>query len=160
MLQSTGSQRTGRDWATEQHGQIFVMILRDKGHQIIYRKNNHNSKKHCVCVSPSVVSEALRPHGLQPAGLLCPWDSPGRNTGVGSHSLLQRIFPTQGSNPHLLHCRQILYRLSHQGSPLKTAPAVIFVSVFLDQYLGSGRHKMSRDRVPGRQRMQVLTQVR
>ena len=39
------------------------------------------------------------------------------NTGVGRHSLLQEIFPTQGSNPHLLHCRQILYHLSHQGSP-------------------------------------------
>ena len=43
-------------------------------------------------------------------------DSPGQNTEVGSHSLLQAIFPTQGSNPGLLHCRQILYQLSHQGS--------------------------------------------
>ena len=46
-----------------------------------------------------------------------PWNSPGKNTGVGSHSLLQGIFPTQGLNPGLLHCRQILYQLSHQGSP-------------------------------------------
>ena len=45
-----------------------------------------------------------------------PWDSPGQNTGVGSCSLLQGIFPTQGSNPGLQHCRQILYQLSHQGS--------------------------------------------
>ena len=52
------------------------------------------------------------------ARLLCPWDSPGRNTEVGGHSLLQRIFPTQGSNPDLLYCRQIVYHLSHQGSPL------------------------------------------
>ena len=44
-------------------------------------------------------------------------DSPGTNTGMGSLSLLQGIFPTQGSNPGLLHCRQILYHLSHQGSP-------------------------------------------
>ena len=44
----------------------------------------------------------LRPHGLQPARLLCPWDSPGKNTGVGCHALLQRIFLTQGSNPRLL----------------------------------------------------------
>ena len=43
---------------------------------------------------------------------LCPQDSPGKNTGVGSPSLLQGIFPTQGSNPGLLHCRQILYQLS------------------------------------------------
>ena len=44
---------------------------------------------------------------------LCPWNSPGKNTGVGSHFPLQRIFPTQGSNSGLLHCRQILYHLSH-----------------------------------------------
>ena len=49
--------------------------------------------------------------------LLCPWDFQGNNTGVGCHFLLQGIFPTQGSNPGLSHCRQTLYRLSHQGSP-------------------------------------------
>ena len=54
----------------------------------------------------------LRPHGL-PARLLCPWDSPGKNPGVGCHSLLQGIFPTQELNPGLLHCRQILYQLSY-----------------------------------------------
>ena len=58
---------------------------------------------------------------MQPTRLLCPWDSPGKNTGVGCHALLQGIFPTQGSNPGLLHCRRILYRLSHQGSPLSLA---------------------------------------
>ena len=46
-------------------------------------------------------------------------DSPGKNTGVGCHALFQGIFPTQGSNPGILHCRWILYCLSHQGSPLK-----------------------------------------
>ena len=45
-------------------------------------------------------------------------DSPGKNTGVGYHSLLQRIFPTRELNPGLLHCRRTLYGLSHQGSPL------------------------------------------
>ena len=58
--------------------------------------------------SCSVVSDSLRPHGL--------YNSPGQNTGVGSLSLLQGIFPTQRSNPGLPHCRQILYQLSHQGS--------------------------------------------
>ena len=57
------------------------------------------------------------PWGLQPARLLCPWDSPGKNTGVGSQFFLQGIFLTQGSNPNLPHCRQILYQLRHQGSP-------------------------------------------
>ena len=55
---------------------------------------------------------------LQPCGLYSPWNSPGQNTGVGSLSLLQRIFPTQGSNPGLPHCRQILYQLSDKGSPM------------------------------------------
>ena len=67
--------------------------------------------------SRSVMSDSFRPHGLQPARLLCPWSSPGQNTGVGSFSLLQGIFPTQGWSSGLRHCRQILYCLSHQGSP-------------------------------------------
>ena len=62
--------------------------------------------------SHSVMSDSLRPHGLY-----SPWNSPGQNTGVGSLSLLQGIFPTQGSNPGLPHYRWILYQLSHQGSP-------------------------------------------
>ena len=51
-----------------------------------------------------------------PGSLESPWDSPGKNTGVGGHSLLQGIFPIQTANPGLLHCRRILDRLSHQGS--------------------------------------------
>ena len=62
--------------------------------------------------SCSVMSDSLWPHGLY-----SPWNSPGQNTGLGSLSFLQRLFPTQGWNPGLPHCRQILYQLSHQGSP-------------------------------------------
>ena len=77
------------------------------------------SRRHCPKLSfqtnnnesHSVISDSLQPHS--------PWDSPGKNTGVGSLSLLQGIFPTQGSNPGLPHCRQILYQLSHRGSPDK-----------------------------------------
>ena len=54
------------------------------------------------------MSDSLRPHGLY---------SLGQNTGVGNLSLLQGIFPTQGSNPGLHHCRRVLYQLSHKGSP-------------------------------------------
>ena len=54
---------------------------------------------------------------MDPTRLLCPWDFPGKNTGMGCHFLLQEIFPTEGLNPGLLHCRQTLYHLSHQGSP-------------------------------------------
>ena len=53
--------------------------------------------------SCSVVSDSLQPYGLQSPRLLCPWDSPGNDTGVGCHFLLQGIFPTQGLNLHLLH---------------------------------------------------------
>ena len=56
-----------------------------------------------------VVSDFLRPHGLYPTRLLCPWDSPGKNTGVGCHFLLQSIFPSRGSNLRLLLLRWVLY---------------------------------------------------
>ena len=62
------------------------------------------------------MSDSVQPHSLGPTRLLHPWDSPGESTGVGCHFLLQGIFPTQGSNPSLLHCRQTLYPLNHQGS--------------------------------------------
>ena len=68
----------------------------------------HPSRALSESVSCSVVSDSLRPRGLQPTRLLCPWDSPGKNTGVGCHSLLQGILQTQGSNQGLLHFRQIL----------------------------------------------------
>ena len=64
--------------------------------------------------------DSLRRYGLQPTRPLCPWNSPGKNTIVGCHALLQGILLTQGSNLGLLHCRQILYRLRHQGSPRVT----------------------------------------
>ena len=57
------------------------------------------------------------PHGCSPPGSSVYGDSPGKSTGVGCQALLQEIFPTQRSNPGPLHCRQILYCLSHQGSP-------------------------------------------
>ena len=71
------------------------------------------------CVSHPIVSNSLQPHGLYSTRILCPWNFPGKNTGVGCRFLLQGIFPTQGSNLGLLHCRQILYCLSHHRSPMK-----------------------------------------
>ena len=64
------------------------------------------------------MSDSLQPQGLQTASLLCPWNSPGKNVEVGSHFLLQETFPPQGLNLDLLYCRQILYHLSHQESPI------------------------------------------
>ena len=97
---------------------------------LYYRKSSLDSGRlwntpvvyiHCEISSHvlnrSVMSNFLQPHGLLPARFPCPWNSPGKNPGVGSRSLLQRIFPTQGSNLGLLHRKQILYCLSHQGSP-------------------------------------------
>ena len=83
----------------------------------------------CKCVlSHSVTSSSLWPHGLQPTRLLCPWDSPAKNTGVGCHALVPGISTTQESNPGLPHCRWILYCLSHQESP-ENASAVLGRSV-------------------------------
>ena len=94
------------------------------------------------------MSDSFRPPELQPTRLLCPWNSQGMNTGVGCHSLLQGIFPIQGSNPGLPHCRQILYQLSHQGSPkenpiLHLSPHQNFLRSFISflslilEYLGT-----------------------
>ena len=70
----------------------------------------------CVCGNSSVVSDSLGPQWTVAPRLLCPWNSLSENTGVGCYALLQGIFPTQGSNPGILHYRQILYHLSHRGS--------------------------------------------
>ena len=64
----------------------------------------------------SVVTDILQPRRLWPTRLLCPWNSQGKSTGMGCHFLLQGIFPTQALSPGLLHCRQMLYLLSHQIS--------------------------------------------
>ena len=73
----------------------------------VYRVDN------CV-LSPSVMSDSLQHHGLQPARLIYPWKASGKNSGVGSYFLLQGIFWTKGSNPGLLPHRQVLYHLSYQ----------------------------------------------
>ena len=65
-----------------------------------------------VVVKVAQSCPTLRPHGLY-----SPWNSPGQNAGVGSLSLLHGIFASQESNPGLPHCRLILYKLSHKGSP-------------------------------------------
>ena len=72
---------------------------------------------HSESESHSVVSDSLWSDGLY-----SPWYSPGQNIGVGSLSFLQGIFPTQGSNPGLPHCRRILYQLSYKWSPLPAIP--------------------------------------
>ena len=78
------------------------------------------SRIHPCCLGTESFLILLWPHGLWPNRLLCPWDFPGKNTGVGCHFLLQGIFLTQGSNLHLLHllCWQAdSLPLTHQRSP-------------------------------------------
>ena len=80
-----------------------------------------NIEKTKYVLSCSVVSDSSQPHGLYPARLLCPWNFPGKNTGVGCHLLprgssLPKIFQTQGSNPRLLHEQENSLPLSHLGS--------------------------------------------
>ena len=88
---------------------IILSEVSQKNHTIPYSTVSLTVKE---SESHSLASDSLRPHRLD-----SPWNSPGQNTGVGSLSLLQGIFPTQGLNPSLPHCRQILYQLSYKGSP-------------------------------------------
>ena len=83
----------------------------------------------CESESHSVVSDSLRPHGLYSS-----WNPSGQNTGVGRLSLLQGIFPTQGLNPGLPHCRQILYQLSHKGSVPSVGISKYWASIVAQQY--------------------------
>ena len=94
-----------------------------------YTLRNFQPKKDVLYVHMYVCSKSLqlyvtlRPQELEPAKLLCPWDSSGSNTGVGCHALLQGIFPTQGSNLSLLcllNWQVVLYHWCHLGSPVNT----------------------------------------
>ena len=80
----------------------------NEGNSVICN-NLDKPRGHCCCLWSLSCVRYFWPHDLQSARLLGPWDSPGKNTGVGCHFLLQGIFPTQGLNPSLRHCRWILY---------------------------------------------------
>ena len=81
-----------------------------------------------VCLLSGIVVSNLWPHGLQPTRLLCPWDSPGKNTGVGCHFLLQRIFPIEGSNPSLLHWKVDSFTM---GPPRKPPDFCVYVCLLV-----------------------------
>ena len=90
-------------------GKCLKWLIKSKHKTKVIITGLHQKK--CVLCLVAQLCPTLWGHKL-----LCPWDSPGTNTRVVCHVLLQGIFPTQGSNPGLLHCRKILYQLSHQGS--------------------------------------------
>ena len=115
------------EWLTS----IWLLSSREKKHVYVYMYL-------CVCVCIHIdifllyVSSEVKVTQscltlCDPHGLYSPWNSPGQNTGVGSLSLLQGIFPTQGSNPGLLHCKWILYQLSHHGSMYRCIEIDIFL---------------------------------
>ena len=94
-------------------------------HNIDYNSLSYTINPHCLpvfhivvccCLVAKSCSTLLRPHGLFPPRLLCPWDFPGKNTGMGCYFLLQGIFPPQKLNQRLPHCRWILYQLSRKES--------------------------------------------
>ena len=87
----------------------LLKLIKEEFRRVTYLKSQY-----IVSISCSVVSNSLQHHGLWPSSLLHPWNSPGKNTGVDCHSLLQRNFPTQGSNPGVLPRRQIHYHLSYR----------------------------------------------
>ena len=70
-----------------------------------------------LCLVTQLCPTLCNPMAYSPQDSSVHGDSPGKNTGVGYHAFLQGLFPTQGSNPGFSHCRQIIYQLSHQGSP-------------------------------------------
>ena len=77
----------------------------------------------CMQVQSLSLSDSLWPQGLQSTRFFCPWDFRGKNIGVGCHFLLQGIFPTQGSNSHLLYWRQSLYHWATRESQCILAAA-------------------------------------
>ena len=97
---------------------LFHKVFQEKSPKYIYNPPTCPPPMHChsrwsryrMWKWKLLMSDSLRPHGLY-----SPWNSSGQNSGVGSLSLLQGIFPSQVSNPHLPYCRQILYQLSHMG---------------------------------------------
>ena len=103
VLQFKGSQRVRHNWVTELNWNRPM-----KFYSLCFA--------YCVYLESESESHLVMSDSLQPHGLYSLWNSPSQNTRVGSCSLLQGIFPTQGLNPGLLHCRQILYQLSHQRS--------------------------------------------
>ena len=94
----------------------------------MYDSNRNSARTVLLCLVAQSCLTLCDPIDCSPPGFSVHGDSPGKNTGVGCHALLQGIFPTQGSNPGHPHCRWILYRLSHTGKPKNEWGAFAFSS--------------------------------
>ena len=118
------------EWISQCH---VIMEEKGEGMLVIHKKTpkitvycaggwqHRHSDRKAIPRSPHYLAQFAFKYWVLPWDFpwdyLCPWGFPGKNTGVGCHFLLQGIVPTLGSNPGLLHCKWILYCLSHQGSP-------------------------------------------
>ena len=129
-----GSQTVGHNWAT------FTSLEED-------RCSSRTCGYILLVLSHSVVSNSLQLLGLQLTWLLCPWNFPGKNTGVGRHFLLQGSnIPTQGSNPGLLcllHCHVGSLPLYHLGSPIHCILLIIYL--FINHNVWLTLHYSARD---------------
>ena len=127
------SRNTQQNWNPNQSTESMMMVFpfHPNHLKLIAKKNSHiklndsrsdlfhSSYKIFVCLVAQSCSTPCSPTDCSLPDSSVHGDSPSMNTEVGCHAPLLRIFPTQGSNPGLLHCRQILYCLNHQGSPIK-----------------------------------------
>ena len=117
IYNSTGILKQKVTRHSRHHDPLFVRNLYEytgmHADTCIYSKNDIWWFTH------QVMSDSCDPQDCNPPGssVLCLWNFPGETTGVGYHFLIQAIFLTWGSNLGLLHCRQVLYQVSHQGSP-------------------------------------------
>ena len=120
------------------------MIWRNLWPQKVAMGTREDAKPHSslrwAMLSHSVMSDSLQPMDYSPLGSYVHGDFPGKNAGVGCHVLLQGIFPTQGLNPGLSHCRQILYQPSYPGSPKDIINCIQkdFKNFVVIQWLGLG----------------------
>ena len=103
---------------------LTVLILQDQmsvsANNVIFSLTfleGYNNELSPVCLVAQLCPTLCSRMDCSPPDSSVHGDSPGKNTGVGCHAFLQEIFPTEGSNPDLPHCRHILYHLSHQGRP-------------------------------------------
>ena len=107
------TERSGQsEWRSSKNTDGLLMtsmIIHPSRFPLCLAYQLQESRVHACILSHSVVFNVLQHFGLEPAKLLCPWDFPGKNTGVGSHFLLRGIFPAQGSHLRLLHHWWILY---------------------------------------------------
>ena len=119
-----------------QYGKVITLQL--KTNQLKNILDRQKPFLFCNIQSISLVCLFVTPWTVA-CSLLCPWDFPGKNTGMGSHFLLHGIIPIQGSNPHFLclpHCRQILYSLGTWERPLLKS----FICIFMQKELEMTEH--------------------